>query len=110
MSSKSRPQPPSCSQPIQLHKYITRNSEYLVRAGICVEVRALDSSLSRPGHAAVAQSIVARVRWRREGGHDVMVGGMPEVGDSLLLGAPERGVLTSAVRRIESAVLEDAPA
>jgi hypothetical protein len=107
MSSPSRPNPPTPGMPSQLHKYITKNSEYLVRAGVCIEVRARDSSELRSGHAAVEQVIVARVRRRREGGHDVLVGGTPEVGDSLLLGAPEHGVLTSAVHRIESPAVDD---
>jgi hypothetical protein len=77
-----------------------------VRGGVCVEVRERHSSELREGHAAIEQSIVARVRWRREGGHDVVVGGMPEVGDSLLLGAPDREILTSAVRRIEASTAD----
>ncbi len=106
MSSLPRPNASAIRLPTHLHKYITRNSEYLVRGGVCVEVRERHSSELRDGHAAVEQSVIARVRWRRDGGHDVLVGGMPEVGDSLLLGAPEHEILTSAVRRIEASVID----
>jgi len=99
MSSASLPKSSSLGN--QLHKYITRNSEYLVEAGICIEVRARKSSERSENHAALDQAIVARVRWRRAGGHDVLVGEAPEVGDSLLLGETDGCVLTSAVRRIE---------
>lgn len=106
MSSSARPVPSSIHLPNHLHKYITRNSEYLVRGGVCVEVRERHSLEPRDGHAAIEQFVIARVRWRRDGGHDVQVGAIPEVGDSLVLGAPNHEILTSAVRRIEASVVD----
>jgi hypothetical protein len=51
---------------------------------------------------AIEQRLVARVRWRREGGQDVLLGGTPDIGDSLLLGESGKPILTSAVRCIEA--------
>lgn len=100
---------PSPKPSSELRKYITRNSEYYVRGNVCLEVRERDSSNARHQHGATKQRIVACVRWKREGGHDVLIGTTPEIGDSLLLGdAPPHQVLTSAVRRIEGT--SDAPA
>lgn len=99
-TSASTPVLPNPSN--ELRKYITRNSVYYVRENVCLEVRARHSSTAQPQPGAARQRIVACVRWRREGGHDVLIGTAPQVGDSLLLGdTPAPLVLTSAVRHIE---------
>lgn len=107
MTSSPKRKPVADHSKAQLHKYITRNSEYLVRGGVCISVRARHTSDPRQGHLAVEQPIVARVRWRRDGGHDVLTDGAPEVGDSLVLGVAERALLTSAVWRIEAAPVDE---
>jgi hypothetical protein len=94
----------NASQRSQLRKYITRNSVYYVQGDVCREVRERGDRQLRAGHGAIEQRIVACVRWKRNGDHDVLVGEFPCVGDSLLLGdSAENQVLTSAVSRIESA-------
>lgn len=99
-TSASSPALPNPSN--ALRKYITRNSVYYIRANVCLEVRERHSATAQPQHGATKQRIVACVRWRREGGHDVLIGTAPQVGDSLLLGdTPAPLVLTSAVRHIE---------
>lgn len=90
----------------KLLKYITRNSIYYVQDDVCRQVRERSDDRIRSGHGAMLQRVVACVRWNREGGHDVLVGELPCVGDSLLLGeCMEQQVLTSAVRRIEADVV-----
>lgn len=91
------------NQPSPLLKYITRNSVYYVLGDVCMEVREGRDERIVAGHGAIEQRVVACVRWKRDGGHDVLIGQFPRVGDSLLLGeSMEHQVLTSAVRRIES--------
>lgn len=90
----------------KLLKYITRNSVYYVQDDVCRQVRERSDDRVRSGHVATLQRVVACVRWDREGGHDVVLGELPRVGDSLLLGErKEQQLLTSAVRRIEAHVL-----
>jgi hypothetical protein len=98
---------PPC--PTQTQRYITRNSEYLLRGGICLEVRKCGTSEVLRGHSAVEKRLIARVRWRRGGGQEVVVDGAPEIGDSLLLGQAGHEILTSVVRRIDALASEEGP-
>ncbi|MGC4063523.1 MAG: hypothetical protein QM784_02505 [Polyangiaceae bacterium] len=86
----------------RLHKYITKNSEYLFTGDVCLEVRKRERGEVVDGHRAVRQRIVASVRWLRDGTHQVMRGKAPSVGESLLLGEAGDPLLTSVVRRIET--------
>jgi hypothetical protein len=87
----------------RLHKYITKNSEYLFTGDVCLEVRKRGRGEVVDGHRALRQRIVGSVRWLRDGTHEVLRGKAPSVGESLLL-SEERGepLLTSVVRRIEA--------
>jgi hypothetical protein len=85
-----------------LNKFITKHSEYLFEGDRCLSV--YQSKAEQPGHVALHQRLVAAVRWVRGGGHEVLPGQWPIVGDSLLLGEDGRALLTSAVLRIETVV------
>ena len=95
--------------PTETQRFVTRNSEYMVRCGICVEVRRRKGSEVLRNHGAVDQQIVAHVRWRRAGGQEVMFDGKPEIGDSLLLGGSGPQIMTSAVRHIDVLGANDGP-
>jgi hypothetical protein len=84
------------------HKYITKNSEYVVAGDLCIEVRACDSLTVNAAHLAVRQRISALVRWTPNGGHEVLRGQSPKVGDSLFFAKGDEQLLTTVIRRIVS--------
>lgn len=85
---------------VSLNKFITKHSEYLFEGDRCFSVH--QAKAEQVGHAALHQRLVASVRWTREGGHEVLPGQWPIVGDSLLLVDEGRELLTSSVLRIET--------
>ena len=91
------------------HKYITKNSEYVVSGDVCIEVRALNSSTVNAAHSAVRQRIFALVRWTPDGGHEVLRGQSPKVGDSLFFANGDEQLLTTVIRRIVALSPSDKP-
>lgn len=75
----------------------------MLRGGLCSEVSTRAAKSAGMGEVRVGLRVVARVKWRREGGYELLFRGAPEVGDSILLGEAGQEILTSAVRRIELA-------
>jgi hypothetical protein len=98
MSDTTETKPPTIAP--HFHKYITKNSEYLFSGDLCLEVRSRGSSSSTEGQGAVRQRLHALVRWSRDGGHQVVRGQLPKVGDSLFFVEGGRELLTTVVRRI----------
>lgn len=89
--------------PEELYKYITRNSEYVIRGDRCCALLEQQTQGESTRLNTVERRIIASVRWLREGGYRLRLGDLPEVGDSLLMGEPGHEVLTSAIQRIELA-------
>lgn len=82
------------------HKYITKNSEYVLSGDWCVEVRARGSRDALAAHRAVQKHVQALVRWSRDGAHQVLRGQPPKVGDSLVFDDGKHELLTTVIRRI----------
>jgi hypothetical protein len=83
------------------HKmYVTRNSEYHVRDGICVAVRDRGTGDWVAVHGALSQPILGCVSVRRDG--EVLPSrGAPKVGDALFFETSGRELVTSALCAIE---------
>jgi hypothetical protein len=90
------------------HKvFVTRNSEYHCRTGVCVAVRDRRTGQFLPTHKAVGRRISAGVRFSPNGGiASISNPEAPEVGDQLCFAeAPTsempQDVVTSPLSRIE---------
>ena len=101
------------------HKmYVTRNTEYHFRSGICVAVRDRRSGSWLPAHLALSRSLSGRVQFHKNG---VVLPreGRPRIGDALYfegegrelvtsrlcdIGRPEKGVVSSYPERAPLAV------
>jgi hypothetical protein len=83
------------------HKmYVTRNTEYHVRDGVCVAVRSRVTGDWLPVHDALSQPVLGSVSVRQNG--EVLPSrGAPKVGDALFFERPGRELLTSALCSIE---------
>jgi hypothetical protein len=85
----------------RVHKvYVTRNTEYHVRKGICVAVRDRKSGCWIPSHAAIQKRIEGSLRFHREGGYAPHFG-EPAVGDAIYFNDGDRDLITSKLERIE---------
>lgn len=79
--------------------YVTRNTEYHVRSGVCVAVRQRDEPSWREDHPAVGRSLAGALRWL---GHGVVPhSGRPQEGDAIYFRRGERDLITSKVVRVE---------
>lgn len=79
--------------------YVTRNTEYHVRAGVCVAVREREEDVWRDDHPAVGRSLAGALRWL---GHGVIPhSGAPREGDAIYFRRGERDLITSKVVRVE---------
>jgi hypothetical protein len=89
------------------HKvYVTRNSEYHCRDGICIAVRSMQTGELVPDHSAIGRRISAGVRFDPNGGvASLSPPDAPHVGDQLCFSAsePKRSpmdVITSPLRAV----------
>jgi len=69
---------------------------------LCVEMKARQAGLEEASAVVVSQRLIASVRWSRDGGHQIVRGRLPAVGESMVLGVDQEFVLTSVVRQIEA--------
>jgi hypothetical protein len=80
--------------------YVTRNTEYHLRDGICVAVRDRGTGQWLTGHYALERQLSGAVRFFPNG-HAVPSAGRPRVGDALYFRNGERELVTSMLSAIE---------
>ncbi|MBK7580967.1 MAG: hypothetical protein IPI67_12240 [Myxococcales bacterium] len=80
--------------------FVTRNTEYHFRDGVCVAVRDKSSGSWLPSHLALCRKVTGRVRFQGNG-VAVPVHGSPEVGEALYFGDDGRELVTSLLTAIE---------
>jgi hypothetical protein len=91
--------------------YVTKNTEYHLKDGVCVAVRDRQRGTWRLKHEALRRPLTGAVRFSG-GGDACPTFDMPEVGDALFFGEGGSDVLTSLlldVRRPEKDVVENYP-
>jgi len=79
--------------------YVTRNTEYHVRAGLCVAVRQIAEGQWAREHPAVGRSLAGALRWMSDGlmphtGH-------PSPGDAIYFRKGDRDLITSKLVRVD---------
>ena len=80
--------------------YVTRNTEYHVRAGVCVAVRDRRAGDGwTEDHPAVGRRLEGSLRFQPSG--ILPVPEEPDVGDSIYFRQGERDLITSRVERVE---------
>lgn len=85
----------------RVHKvFVTRNTEYHLRSGVCVAVKDRQSGEFLRAHLALSQRIHGGLRFTRAGGIHANLG-MPDVGESLFFHASGRDLVTSPVLSVE---------
>ena len=85
----------------RVHKvFVTRNTEYHLRRGVCIAVKDRQSGEWLRAHLALAQSVHGGLRFTRAGGIHANVG-QPAVGESLFFHASGRDLVTSPVLAVE---------
>jgi hypothetical protein len=85
----------------RIHKvFVTRNTEYHLRSGVCVAVKDRRSGEWLRAHLALRQKVHGGIRFTRSGGISAN-DGMPEVGESLFFAAEGRDLVTSPVLSVE---------
>lgn len=81
----------------RIHRiFVTRNSEYHVRRGVCIAVRRLTDPELTVEHPAIGSSVVAGIGYCEERGCRAYYG-MPEAGDQICF---SNDVLSSPVRKL----------
>jgi hypothetical protein len=80
--------------------YVTRNTEYHVRDGVCIAVRDRQSGVWIDAHDALRQPVVGCVSMHRNG-EVVPSRSAPQPGDALFFETTGRELLTSALCAIE---------
>ncbi len=80
--------------------YVTRNTEYHFRQGVCIAVRDRERGTWQLSHHALDRPLSGAIRFR-ESGDAYPTLEQPEVGDALFFGAGGPDVITSAVFAIE---------
>jgi hypothetical protein len=85
----------------RVHKvYVTRNTEYHVRKGVCVAVRDRNSGRWMQGHAAVTKRLEGSLKFHVQGGYAPHFG-EPGVGDAIYFNDGDRDLITSKLERID---------
>lgn len=79
--------------------YVTRNTEYHVRAKVCVAVRDRVQRTWFEAHPAVGRTLEGVLRISKSGISPCQ--GEPDLGDSIYFRRGERDLITSRVERIE---------
>ena len=85
--------------------YVTHNTEYHTRTGLCVAVRDRRTGGWITDHSAVGREIRGSIH-RNENGGLIPYLGEPAVGDSLYFQHGHRDLITSAVESVERPALE----
>jgi hypothetical protein len=80
--------------------YVTRNTEYHFRDGLCVAVRDRHSGSFLPGHLALKRRVQGGLRFFTSGAI-VPNAGEPQPGEALYFAAGERELVTSPLERVE---------
>ena len=84
----------------RIHRvYVTRNTEYHVRAGRCVAVRDLRVEQWCDEHPALGRALEGALRYQGTGVLPVL--DEPRVGDAIYFREGERDLVTSRVQSIE---------
>lgn len=85
----------------RVHKvFVTRNTEYHVRRGVCVGVKDRESGHWLNAHMALFNRVAGGLRFESEGGI-LPNPGTPAVGESLLFETDGRDIITSTVVSVE---------
>jgi hypothetical protein len=85
----------------RVHKvFVTRNTEYHLRRGVCVAVKDRTSGEWLRAHLALSQKIHGGLRFTRAGGIHANAG-QPGVGESLFFHTAGRDLVTSPVLSVE---------
>jgi len=80
--------------------YVTRNSEYHFRDGLCVAVRDRASGEWLPGHVALNRQLTGSLRFYSNGSIRPSLGS-PRVGESLFFGTGGRDLVTSPLLEVD---------
>jgi hypothetical protein len=80
--------------------YVTRNTEYHLRDGICVAVRDRNTGQWLTGHSALRRELSGAVRFLPNG-HALPSTAQPKLGDALYFGGGGRELVTSMLSAIE---------
>jgi len=81
--------------------FVTKNTEYHLRAGVCVAVRDRQSHVWLEGHLAVGRRLTGAVRLESSGGDAVPGSAEPSIGDALYFSDAERQLVTSVLCAVE---------
>jgi hypothetical protein len=84
--------------------FITKNSEYHCRDGVCVAVRDVHDGSFQPQHPAIGKKMSSSILFSKEGGiAAISKPGDTHVGEQLCFssGQLEHEIITSAVKAIE---------
>jgi hypothetical protein len=85
----------------RVHKvFVTRNTEYHLRRGVCIAVKDRTSGEWLQAHLALSQKIHGGLRFTRAGAIQANAG-QPLVGESLFFHAAGRDLVTSPVLSVE---------
>jgi hypothetical protein len=80
--------------------YMTRNTEYHFRDGVCVAVRDRRTGDWLPGHLALRRQLFGGLRFFMNGGL-LPNPGEPAVGEALFFGEGGRDLVTSPLQSVE---------
>jgi hypothetical protein len=84
--------------------FVTNNSEYHCRDGLCLAVRDLHTGMFRRRHEAIGKKITSAVRFNEDGGiASISEPGQTHVGEQLCFASErvDHELITSVVRSIE---------
>ena len=91
----------SMSKERRIHRvYVTRNTEYHCRAGICIAVKDRNQNLWLLTHKALAKTLTGSVR-RNQSGESYPSLEHPEPGDALFFVAADYELVTSRLESIQ---------
>ena len=80
--------------------FVTKNTEYHFRDGVCVAVRDRRSETWLPAHLALQRKLTGRVRFQPNG-VAIPDSGAPDVGEALYFGEDGRELVTSLRTGVE---------
>ncbi|MCC6903676.1 MAG: hypothetical protein IT377_32210 [Polyangiaceae bacterium] len=80
--------------------FVTKNTEYHFRDGVCVAVRDRRSESWLPAHLALQRKLSGRVRFQPNG-VAIPDRGPPQVGEALYFGEDGRELVTSLLTAVE---------
>jgi hypothetical protein len=80
--------------------YLTRNTEYHFRDGVCVAVRDRRTGEFLPGHLALRRPLFGGLRFFLNGGL-LPNPGEPQIGEALFFGEGGRDLITSPLQGVE---------